>query len=368
MKEIGFWDYTCPLNGSLETYSKDDYDRLLDDMGEAGFNSFVLCPKWLTTGYRSRFDWLDQMPHVSAIASDNAVIHHALQGARARGFKTWLMVVGNNFVVEKFGAPSSIPAGFGGASAYDLDQPGVAPRILDLYGEIAELFGAEADGLIVELEFCDRDAPHRVPLYNRWAAENNRPDFATVKNIALEPRSYPFIDWRDYTTSRRIEMMRGIEETVRKTGFTGKMSSITELGVGPMCVVGNTNLQMLRDAFPDWALTTYDSGYDRTLNRLATMDFCVHQPHALGFEVQYLTRGVMTFTWPLDGPPMDLRAQWRMSLEDAAQHQPDTLWFMGADACHDGLASSSVRLPQWGFADGLAARRELLQMCRQAAL
>ncbi len=54
MKEIGFWDYTCPLHGSLERYTEQDWNMLLDDIAEGGFNSLVLGVKWLTTGYYSR--------------------------------------------------------------------------------------------------------------------------------------------------------------------------------------------------------------------------------------------------------------------------------------------------------------------------
>ena len=66
MREIGFWDYTCPGNGSLERYTKADWDELLDDMVVGGCNSFVRCVKWLTTGYRSQLPWLDQDPPCTA--------------------------------------------------------------------------------------------------------------------------------------------------------------------------------------------------------------------------------------------------------------------------------------------------------------
>ena len=207
MREIGYWDYTCPMHGSLQEYTNDDYDELLDDMAEGGFNSLVLCPKWVTTGYKSRHSWLDQDPSVSAIATNNAVIHHALQGARNRGMKVWLMVVGNNFVTEPFGIAPLNGLGMVGSVPYDLDQPGVGERIVAVNREVAELFGGEADGFIVELEFADQDPPHRIPLYNEWAKQNGRPDYATIKNITLEPRSYPFTDWRDFTTHSRIQMM-----------------------------------------------------------------------------------------------------------------------------------------------------------------
>jgi hypothetical protein len=113
---------------------------------------------------------------------------------------------------------------------------------------------------------------------------------------------------------------------------------------------------------------TYDSIYDRRINRAASMEFCITEPHQLGFEVQFVTRGVMTFSWPPDGPSMDLEEQWRMSLEDAAQHQPEALWFMGSDARSDGMVCSKSKLPAWGFQTGLEARQKLLQMVAQSGL
>jgi hypothetical protein len=62
-------------------------------MATGGFNSLVLCVKWLTTGYRSRLPWLDQDPQCSAVASDNTVVHYALRRAQARGIRTWLLLV-----------------------------------------------------------------------------------------------------------------------------------------------------------------------------------------------------------------------------------------------------------------------------------
>ncbi|HEY8668363.1 MAG TPA: hypothetical protein VIL86_17060 [Tepidisphaeraceae bacterium] len=335
-------------------------------MAAGGFNSLVLGIKWLTTGYRSNFSWLDQEPGNAAIDSDNATIHYALQQARRRGIRTWLLVVASQFDVAKFGfAPAR--TGYNPAekiSAYDLDQPGIPERILALFDEIATLFGAEADGIVVELEFCDGEAPHRIPIYNEWAEKNRRPPFEKIKAIALEPRGYPFMDWRDFTTSRRIDVFKQIETICRSAGFNGKFSSIAELGNAPTVVVGNVNLQVLRAALPHWALVTYDSIYDRRENRLATMDFCVEQPRKLGFEVLFLTRGVMTWTWPPDGPPMDLLEQWRMSLEDAARFDPEALWFMGSDARLDGLVCSNKKLPRWGFATGREARHKLIAMAK----
>ena len=365
MKELGFWDYTCPMHGSLERYTQADWDVLLDDMAASGFNSLVLGIKWLTTGYRSRYDWLDQDPLCSAIATDNALIHYALDGAHRRGIRTWLLVVASIYPTQSFQLPYGVPSWVPGYMYYDLDCPGLQEHVDLLFEEVVDLFGAQTDGMVVELEFADGEAPHRIPIYNAWAQANQRPDFATLKNIRLEPRAYPFTHWRDFTTSRRIDTLKHIEQLVRSRGYKGALSSIIELDNQPMAVLGNVNLEMLQQALPDWPVVTYDSIYDRRRNRLATMDFCVAQPHRVGLQAHYLTRGVMTFNIPPELGPTSLEEQWRMSLEDARSFQPDHLWFMGSDARLDGEVCSNVKLPAWGFGDGRTARLRLLQMTRE---
>ncbi|MCX7934724.1 MAG: hypothetical protein N3A66_05640 [Planctomycetota bacterium] len=366
IQEIGFWDYTCPEHGSLERYSAADWTALADDMAAGGFTSFVLCVKWLTTGYRSRLPWLDQDERCTAIATNNELIHHARREIKRRGLRLWLLVVATEYRLTNFGIPPAQTATiFRDFAAYDPDQPGVAERILALCEEVVELFGAEADGLIIEMEYCDGEAPHRLPLYEAWAAENQRPEFGRLKEIALEPRCYPFAHWRDFTTDRRIAMLRRIEDTVRGRGFPGRLATICEVDNMDGALVRNLNLARLRAALPDWTLVTYDSIYDRRVNRLATMDFCVAQPRQLGFQVAFLTRGVMTFGANWSDRADSLEEQWRMSLEDAARHQPDILWFMGSDARLDGLVCSAAKLPAWGFADGRTARLRLMQMARE---
>jgi hypothetical protein len=368
MNEIGFWDYTCPRHGSLERYNQADWDLLLDDMASGGFNSLVLGIKWLTTGYRSRLPWLDQDPSCSAITSDNALIHGALRGAKQRGLRTSLLLVATVYPAGPLALPGGIPYApewVEGFQVYDLDVPGLAERIDILFGEVVDLFGAEIDRIVVELEFCDGEAPHRIAAYDEWARQNGRPRFAEIKNIRLEPRAYPYTHWRDFTTSRRIETLRRIEEGVRDRGFQGSLASIIELDNQPAAVLGNVNLSMLASALPGWPVVTYDSIYDRRRNRLATMDFCVHQPHLSGLQAYYLTRGVMTFHIPPDLPPTTLEEQWRMSLEDAQAHAPDALWFMGADARLDGLVCSGRKLPQSGFADPRTARLRLMEIARE---
>jgi hypothetical protein len=367
MREIGFWDYTCPGNGSLEEYTCDEWDVLLDDMAAGEVNSLVLCVKWLTTGYRSCYPWLDQDPRCSAIASDNAVVHHALQGARGRGMRTWLLVVASIFDTQAFGLPPTHPgATWGAYGQYDPDLPGVDARMVALCEEITDLFGAEADGMVIELETCDGAGEHRVPLYNAWAAEYNRPDFDAISRITLEPRSYPFLDWRDFTTDRRAVMLTRLESAIRARGFAGELSTIVEVGNADGVLVRNVNLERLARALPGWSLTTYDSIYDRRINRLSSMDFCVVQPHALGCAVNYLTRGVMTFGANWEEHTDNLDDQWRMSIEDALAFPPERFWFMGADArTDDGLVCNRAKLPAWGYPDGCAARLALMRMLRE---
>ena len=367
MKEIGFWDYTCPLHGSLERYTQADWDVLLDDMSAGGFNSLVLGIKWLTTGYSSRYPWLDQDQQCSAITSNNGLLYHALRGAHSRGLLTWLLVVATIYPTRQFNMPGGIPYWTDDYRVYDLDTPGLAERIDLLYGEVVDLFGCDTDGIVVELEFCDGEAGHRIPIYNEWARQNNRPDFTVIKDIRLEPRAYPYKHWRDFTTWRRIATLKRIEQVVRSRGFTGKLASIIELDNQPMAVLGNINLEILHQALPHWSVVTYDSIYDRRRNRLATMDLCIHQPRQVGLEVNYLTRGVMTFGIPPELTPTTLEEQWRMSLEDAKVHQPDRLWFMGSDCRQDGLVCSNIKLPQWGFADGRTARLRLMETTRKLA-
>ncbi len=248
---------------------------------------------------------------------------------------------------------------------YDLDTPGLDERIDQLFAEVVALFGDLLDGIVVELEFCDGEAPHRIPIYNSWAQANNRPDFASIKSFHMEPRAYPFTHWRDFTTSRRIDTLQRIENLVRNMGFDGEMTSIVELDNQPWAVLGNVNLKMLQAALPHWSVVTYDSIYDRRRNRLATMDLCIHQPHEVGLSVNYLTRGVMTFNIPPEMTATRLETQWRMSLEDAIEHKPEVLWFMGSDCRLDGYVCSNVKLPDWGFTDGRTARLRLMQMASE---
>jgi hypothetical protein len=369
--EVGFWDYTCPKHGSIDKYTKEDWDILLDDIAEGEFKSLVLGVKWLTTGYRSRYSWLDQDSEAATIASDNQTLHYALQEARKRGIQTWLLVVGTIFATKPFGPEPpwkesiefcrdfyKMDAGY-----YDLDHPGLLDRMTLLLEEVVELFGEYAHGIVVELEFCDRAETHRIPLYNEWAQKNNRPSFDEIKKIDLQPRSFPFSHWRDFTTERRIVSLTHLEAAIRKKGFQGELSTINEMENSNMVVIGNTNLNMLSEQIPNWSLVTYDGVYDRRLNRRSSMEFCIDIPKQLGFDVNYLSRGVMTFL-----EPRPLLDEWRMIIEDAIAHQPKRLWFMGADAQYDGAIVNKSLLPQWGFDDGRTARLALMAMAKKMEL
>ncbi len=365
---VGFWEYTSPGGGSCDRYSIDDWKRLLDEAAAGGMNGLVLGIKWLTTGYRSRLPWLDQDKNCTAIADDNRTLHKLLDESKERGISVWLLVVATQMRSSAFGVTPSLPSGMGSDfGSYDLDQPEMIERIPLLFGEVAELFGRQSAGIIAEVEFCDHDAPHRAAPYGAWARANNRPSWDDIHNIRLEPRSYPFFHWRDYTTYRRIETYRAIEDAVRAADFCGGLATIAEVDNGPGWLVRNMNLDMLRAELPSWQLVTYDSIYDRRRNRAATVEFCLGQPRRLGFTTHFVTRGVMTFNWPLDAPGFPLREQWEMELADVAAEPPDALWFMGADAVGDGPVCSAVKLPGWGFHDAKTARRELIAMTRAAA-
>ena len=373
IQDVGFWDYTAPQHGSLEAYTEADWDELLDDLAQDGVNSLVICVKWITTGYRSALPWLDQDPICTAISTDNRTLHYGFREARKRGFKIWLLIVATQFPVEKFGlepvwAPEWMLDVFGGLIGYyDADHPGLRERIHEMVAEITELFGQYVDGVIAELEFCDRAEPHRVEGYNRWAVQNNRPDYETVSQVPLQPRCYPFTHWRDYATHRRITLLREIEETLRENGFTGEYATIAEFENSPGCVMYGNNMAMLREEMPHMKLITYDSLYNRNLNRQSTVEMCMRQPREMGFEVNFLSRGVMPlFEHPDTFGPLE--AQWQMTIDDAKDALPHGLYFMGCDARTKGMVCDSEKLKPFGFETGRQARKKLMNMLKNAGL
>ncbi len=373
IKEVGFWDYSAVQHGSLEQYTESDWDCLIEDMAEHGINSFVLSVKWMTTGYRSRYNWLDQNPSSSAIKTDNRTIHYALEQMQKRSIKTWLLAVVTQFPKDIFGLGEVWTAdwtydAFGyGVGYYDVDHPGLLERVNDMMTEICELFGSKTDGIILEIEFADREEPHRIPLYNEWAAINNRPDYDKIKRIDLQPRAYPFYHWRDFATHRRIEFIKQVEKAIRNTGFQGTLATINEIELGFDVAISGSNLRMIKEELPEITVVTYDGLYDRSLNRLATCDLCMQSPLSLGIKTHFLSRGVMP--WGNDPKTFgSLERQWDMTIEDCQRYQPDALWFMGSDCRVPGYVCSLEGIRRFGYRDGREARLKLLNKIKLAAL
>ena len=364
MREHGFWDYTTPGAGGMEWYGADEYRRLLDDMAGAGMNSLLVMVKWFTTGYRSRLPFLDQAADNPVIASDNELLRQTIREAHARGILVRLGAVGTAYETRWVDAPPlwtheslsgytfEHPIGY-----YDGDAPGLQERCVEMCAEIVELF-PEADGLMVELEFSGVEAPHRIPLYNAWAAEHGYPSFEQLGH-PINPRGLDVPGWRDYTTARRLDWLREIERAVRARGFAGSLCTIAETGRTEFTLAQEMNLAMLRERCPDWFAITYE--YDKWLYRYGMMDLNVTTPQSYGLPTWYLARGVMTWGWPGWPLPLSLPQSWAMDVEDVRQFHPDGLWWFGTGAVGEGTHVAESRLAQSGFPDGRAARKALLE-------
>ncbi|MEN6603237.1 MAG: hypothetical protein ABFD86_12550, partial [Bryobacteraceae bacterium] len=170
LAEHGFWDYTTPGAGGMEAYGKDDYASLLDDMAGAGMNSLLICPRWSTTGYRSRLKYLDQLLSNRVIASGNELLRWVLDEARKRKIKTWLSAFVCGFDSRVYGLKPyrTMKMSIDGEPAmeigsYDLDTPGVAERAVEIFDELVSEFPMAA-ALNVELEDSGMELPHRIPL------------------------------------------------------------------------------------------------------------------------------------------------------------------------------------------------------------
>src|SRR3954469_23490077 len=181
--EHGFWDYTCPQSGGLEFYTRDDYIELFDDMESANMNSLLMMIKWWTTGYRSRLPYLDQLAGNPMIESDNDLLRWVIEEGHRRGIKIWLGAVMTFFDTALFGGtPTTRIRNVRGwefpfeVGVYDSDSPEVQQRGVAIAEEIVTLFPT-IDGLLIEIEHAGRENAHRIPLYNKWAAENGRPAF-----------------------------------------------------------------------------------------------------------------------------------------------------------------------------------------------
>lgn len=168
-------------------------------------------------------------------------------------------------------------------------------------------------------------------------------------------------------SDRRISLLQEIEETIRGCGFHGDHATIAEFENTPGAVIHGSNLRMLHEAMPHLTLFTYDSIYDRRLNRESTVEMCIRQPKELGFPVHFLSRGVMPhFDRPETFGPLE--AQWQMTIDDARSARPDGLWFMGVDARTRGMVCDLQRLQAFGFESGREARLKLMAMLRSAGL
>lgn len=364
LKEHGFWDYTTPGCGGMGGYQKQDYLLLLDDMTKAGMNSLCIYVKWLTTGYRSRLAFLDQIPDCPVIASENRLLQEIIAEAGKRKIKIWLGAVVTYFAAEKFGSakPWHIYESIGGyrlpfdVGAYSADTPVLTERAAQIYEELLDLFPG-VEGLVVELESSGIEQPDRIPLYNQWASENHRPPFEQLGH-PLNPRGFDVASWRDYTTHSRLKIVRAIEQAVRSKGFKGDLAMICETEKTPYSAIQEVNLQEYRKQFPNWKTITYE--YEKCMHRYAMMDMCIDTPKREGLEVYYLPRGVMT--WGMKWPsPLSLEESWRLDLEDIQTFRPHSVWWFGSGAVGEGTHVSLSRIQQSGYRDGVDARRALLK-------
>lgn len=366
-REHGFWDYTAPGAGGMEGYGPADYDALLDDMRGCGMNSVVVMAKWLTTGYRSRLPFLDQHPENPVTAGDNAVLRRFLEHAEAAGVRTWLGAVVSMYpvgsvraepslvITDMCGTPMPFPVG-----VFDADTPEVTTFAVAIFDELRSLFPM-AGGFLVELELADRAMTHRIPLYDRWAERNGRPPFCDLMH-GITARSADISPWRDYTTARRIEVLKAVEGSLRSKGFGGRLAVLCETGGGGLQIQQEVNLAMLKAACPDWVSVSYDPNYLKTRNRLGFMEMAVDEPRRAGLTAHYLPRGVMTWGagWPLE---LSLEQIWDAELEDIARFRPDGVWWFGSGigAASEGAHVSLERLRASGYPDGRAARQALIR-------
>lgn len=364
LAEHGFWDYTTPGCGGMERYREDDYRLLLDDMAEAGMNSLVICPKWKTTGYRSHLPFMDQVQDNLVIASDNAPLRYAIEQANKRNIKVWLLACVNYFNPEKFGDfrpiwvrevhladKSSIAIG-----VYDSDTPVLAERAALICEELVELF-AGIGGLIVEMEKDNFEMPYRIALYNAWAKENGRPSFEQIGH-PFYPRRATLSAWRDYTTGRRLEIMKVVERAVRDKGFRGDLAMVCGLGGDNYERCAEINLEMFGDRLADWSTVHYE--YTNAVHRYTIKDFGISLPKSLGIRSYYLARGVLTWGMQtLRG--IKLEDHWQMDVEDFQLFRPYGAWWFGCGSRNDGYHTSLSTLQSIGYRDGVEARRALLK-------
>ncbi len=364
----GFWDYTTPGTGGLEHFGRDDYRRLLDDMADARMNCLVLVVRWLTTGYVSQLPCNDQLPaDCRVIAQGNDLLRQVIDDARQRGIAVWTSASLNIFRTDRvqaqpFSAGSNIYGREMGFSfgRYDTDQEEVCDVALALSRELAREFPAAA-GFVAELECCGYELPHRGPLYDVWARQHGRKPFAELGH-PLNAREPDIIDWRDFTTDNRAQLLRRIEAAMRAEGFAGRLAVLCETGRQPYLLAQDVNLERLHPQCPTWEAVTYEYSYNKSRYRWGMMELAIADPQRAGMKVHYLPRGVMTYAhpepWPMTIPLAD---HWRLDLEDIERFEPDGVWWFGADCSARGAHVDPDRLRQAGYADGTACRRALLR-------
>ena len=176
LKEHGFWDYITPGAGGMERFTQKEYASLLDDMASSGMNSLLVCVKWMTTGYRSSLPFLDQLGG-PVMDSDNDLLRWVIAEASARRIKVWLSAVVSFYAPQFYGGQPRwtlsdmcgypLPVKVG---VYDADSPQFRERAVAVFCELVDLFPG-VGGLMLEVEGSGEEAPHRVELYNAWAAQ-----------------------------------------------------------------------------------------------------------------------------------------------------------------------------------------------------
>ena len=360
LREHGFWEYTTPYTGGFETYDYDDYRLALDDMAQAGMNSVMIMVKWLTTGYRSKLPYLDQLPGNKVIDSGNKLLRRVMGEARARRIKCWLGVVTSYYDADKFrSTPHTVIPGMLGCpfkvGNYDPDAPQMIERGAAIFEEVLDEFPG-VDGLMLEMEAVEARAPHRVAPYNQWARANRRPAYD-------DPTTLSGLHWFDYQTAAIIKATKAVENAVRAKGFRGGLATINKVS-GPVTAAGRgqlVNIEMMRRECPAWATInyTYDKGLpDRSYEWY--MEAGVAYPKRLGMNVYYLPRGVMTYGGWADR--RRLERSWAQDVADVRRFQPQNLWWFGAGSKGGGAHTSLADLKRMGYADDVSARRTLLKI------
>lgn len=378
--EHGFWDYTTPGSGGMSGYGRDEYVRLLDDMAGAGMGSLAVVVRWLTTGYRSRLSFLDQIESNPVIASGNDLLREVIDEAHARKIDVWLVANGNRMPVDRVTAEplgthdiDSFPgmevatgAGIGRVGVYEIDTPEIVDAILAQFGEIVSEFPA-LDGLVVEVEHCDGETPARREGYAAWAEANGKPPLESIGR-PLCPRMNTIAPWREYTSWRRARLCGKIEAHVRALGCTGRLAMICETGRQPYTIHQAVDLERLHRACPAYEAVSYECGYVKKRNRYGMMEMAIDEPKRVGMFTWYLPRGVMTWCWPeAERVPGALEDFWRLELEDIARFRPDGVWWFGSGCAADGAHVTSGVLRKMGFESGDAARRALLRVLAETA-